>query len=109
MDEFQLVKIGLIYSSEFSSLIEVFCFRSEAKIVVVGSGADELFGGYMRHRTTYLRKGRNAVVEELRKELKRIGERNLGRDDRVVSSLGKDLRFVLCIYCSVFVSMLYCY
>lgn len=72
-----------------------FCFRSEARIVIVGSGADELFGGYMRHRTTYLKRGRNAVVEELREELRRIGERNLGRDDRVVASLGKDLKFVL--------------
>ncbi|VDK67510.1 unnamed protein product [Onchocerca ochengi] len=66
--------------------------KSEARTVVVGSGADELFGGYMRHRTTYLKRGRNAVVEELREELRRIGERNLGRDDRVVSSLGKDLK-----------------
>lgn len=49
----------------------------------------------MRHRTTYLKKGRNAVVEELHDELIRIGERNLGRDDRVVSSLDKDLMFVL--------------
>ncbi|MCP9265643.1 Asparagine synthetase domain-containing protein 1 [Dirofilaria immitis] len=66
--------------------------KSEAKTIVVGSGADELFGGYMRHRTTYLKKGRNAVVEELSEELRRIGERNMGRDDRVVSSLGKDLK-----------------
>ncbi|OZC09063.1 asparagine synthase [Onchocerca flexuosa] len=66
--------------------------KSEARTVVVGSGADELFGGYMRHRTTYLKRGRNALVEELREELRRIGERNLGRDDRVVSSLGKDLK-----------------
>ncbi|VDN30795.1 unnamed protein product [Gongylonema pulchrum] len=51
---------------------------SEAKIVVAGSGADELFGGYMRHRATYLKKGRKAVLDELCQELQRIGGRNLG-------------------------------
>lgn len=66
--------------------------KSEARTVVVGSGADEMFGGYMRHRTTYLREGREAVLNELYEELQRIGERNLGRDDRVASSLGRSLR-----------------
>ncbi|KAL3982440.1 Asparagine synthase family protein [Acanthocheilonema viteae] len=80
---------GLLFEDEEKPLVPE---KSEAKTVVVGSGADELFGGYMRHRTTYLKRGRNAVVEELREELKRIGEKNLGRDDRVVSSLGKDLK-----------------
>ncbi|EJD75112.1 asparagine synthetase domain-containing protein 1 [Loa loa] len=80
---------GLLFEDEEKPFVPT---KSEAGVVFVGSGADELFGGYMRHRTTYLKKGRNAVVEELRKELSRIGERNLGRDDRVVSSLGKDLK-----------------
>ncbi|VDM96434.1 unnamed protein product [Thelazia callipaeda] len=76
----------------FSDKKELVYGKSEAKIVIAGSGADELFGGYMRHRTTYLKSGRKAVLEELHKELKNIGERNLGRDDRVVSSFDKDLR-----------------
>uniref|UniRef100_A0A915PHT4 Asparagine synthetase domain-containing protein n=1 Tax=Setaria digitata TaxID=48799 RepID=A0A915PHT4_9BILA len=80
---------GLLFEGEEEVFVAV---KSEARIVVVGSGADELFGGYMRHRTTYLKEGRNAVVEELCEELRKIGEKNLGRDDRVVSSLGKDLR-----------------
>ncbi|EJW86049.1 asparagine synthase [Wuchereria bancrofti] len=80
---------GLLFEDEKKPFVPA---KSEAITVVVGSGADELFGGYMRHRTTYLKRGRNAVVEELREELRKIGERNLGRDDRVVSSLGKDLK-----------------
>ncbi|VDK75634.1 unnamed protein product [Litomosoides sigmodontis] len=80
---------GFLFEDEERPLVPR---KSEARTVFVGSGADELFGGYMRHRTTYLKKGRNAVVDELREEMKRIGERNLGRDDRVVSSLGKDLK-----------------
>uniref|UniRef100_A0A158Q787 Asparagine synthetase domain-containing protein n=1 Tax=Elaeophora elaphi TaxID=1147741 RepID=A0A158Q787_9BILA len=80
---------GLLFEDEGNPLV---LGKSEAKTVVVGSGADELFGGYMRHRTTYLKRGRNAVVQELREELIRIGARNLGRDDRVVSSLDKELK-----------------
>lgn len=101
-----LVKTGMSCErwSAFMFFLRIwFCFlRSEARIVVVGSGADEIFGGYMRHRTTYLREGREAVLNELYEELQRIGERNLGRDDRVASSLGKSLRldlFTIKMFC----------
>ncbi|XP_018301565.1 asparagine synthetase domain-containing protein 1 isoform X3 [Mycetomoellerius zeteki] len=63
-------------------------FASRAK----GIGADELFGGYMRHRTILKHKGWDALVQELNVELTRISERNLGRDDRIVSDHGKQSR-----------------
>ena len=55
-------------------------------------GADELFGGYTRHRTTLRRGGWSALSRELDAELARISERNLGRDDRVVSDHGRQSR-----------------
>ncbi|XP_025270402.1 asparagine synthetase domain-containing protein 1 isoform X2 [Camponotus floridanus] len=61
-------------------------FASRAK------GADELFGGYMRHRTILKHKGWDALVRELNIELARISERNLGRDDRIISDHGKQSR-----------------
>ncbi|XP_043792045.1 asparagine synthetase domain-containing protein 1 isoform X2 [Apis laboriosa] len=63
-------------------------FASRAK----GMGADELFGGYMRHRTILRHKGWDALTQELNIELARISERNLGRDDRIVSDHGRQSR-----------------
>ncbi|KYN06245.1 PREDICTED: asparagine synthetase domain-containing protein 1 [Cyphomyrmex costatus] len=67
-------------------------YESPCRILLLGIGADELFGGYMRHRTILKHKGWDALVEELSIELNRISERNLGRDDRIVSDHGKQSR-----------------
>lgn len=55
-------------------------------------GADELFGGYTRHRAAFKRGQWNELTLELDKDWKNIGHRNLARDDRVVSDHGKQLR-----------------
>lgn len=55
-------------------------------------GADELFGGYTRHRTTLRQRGWTALSQELDTEVSRISERNLGRDDRVVCHHGRQSR-----------------
>lgn len=67
-------------------------YESPCRILLLGIGADELFGGYMRHRTILRHKGWDALVQELSIELARISERNLGRDDRIVSDHGKQSR-----------------
>lgn len=62
--------------------------QSSARILLVGSGADELLGGYSRYRSAF----QNGNWEELRKEMQydmdRISVRNLGRDNRIVSDHG---------------------
>uniref|UniRef100_A0A915EDN0 Asparagine synthetase domain-containing protein n=1 Tax=Ditylenchus dipsaci TaxID=166011 RepID=A0A915EDN0_9BILA len=58
-------------------------------VTVVGSGADEQLGGYGRHRTVFEKLGFDGLAAELGRELTRIGLRNFGRDDRVVTSNGK--------------------
>ncbi|KZT21680.1 hypothetical protein NEOLEDRAFT_1073160 [Neolentinus lepideus HHB14362 ss-1] len=67
-------------------------YTSPAKVLLNGLGSDELFGGYGRHRTAYTTGGWSAVINELQLELDRIPTRNLGRDDRVISSHGKETR-----------------
>ncbi|EGI69857.1 Asparagine synthetase domain-containing protein 1 [Acromyrmex echinatior] len=67
-------------------------YESPCRILLLGIGADELFGGYMRHRTILKHKGWDALIQELNVELTRISERNLGRDDRIVSDHGKQSR-----------------
>lgn len=67
-------------------------YESPCRVLLLGMGADELFGGYMRHRTILKHKGWDALMQELNIELDRISERNLGRDDRIVSDHGRQSR-----------------
>jgi asparagine synthetase B (glutamine-hydrolysing) len=64
-----------------------------AKIMFSGLGADELMGGYKgRHRTSFALGGVQAIERELDSDLSRLWYRNLGRDDRLVSDHGRELR-----------------
>ncbi|XP_022222009.2 asparagine synthetase domain-containing protein CG17486-like [Drosophila obscura] len=71
---------------------------SSARVAVIGSGADELFGGYNRHRNAYRhclgddRERQLVVQNELEKDWQRIPARNLARDDRVIADNGKTAR-----------------
>ncbi|KAG6845952.1 hypothetical protein H0H87_011000 [Tephrocybe sp. NHM501043] len=67
-------------------------YTSSASVLLNGLGSDELLGGYGRHRTAYISGGWQAVIEELQLEIDRIPTRNLGRDDRVISTHGKETR-----------------
>lgn len=55
-------------------------------------GADELFGGYTRHRAAYKRGRWKQLTAELENDWKNISHRNLARDDRIVSDHGRQLR-----------------
>ncbi|KIK71245.1 hypothetical protein GYMLUDRAFT_185793 [Collybiopsis luxurians FD-317 M1] len=67
-------------------------YTSPAKVLINGLGSDELLGGYGRHRSAFQTGGWTSVIEELQLEIDRIPRRNLGRDDRVISSHGKETR-----------------
>ncbi|KAI1485610.1 asparagine synthase-domain-containing protein [Biscogniauxia mediterranea] len=64
-----------------------------ARVLLSGLGADELFGGYSRHEAGFKRGGYPSLIDELKLDVSRIGQRNLGRDDRVISHWGKEVRF----------------
>ena len=64
-------------------------------MVLVGIGADELMGGYGRHRTAFFAPengGWKTLRSSLDSDIDGIWIRNLGRDDRVIASLGKEAR-----------------
>ncbi|KAG7202299.1 hypothetical protein KM043_018631 [Ampulex compressa] len=67
-------------------------YESPCRIMLLGMGADELFGGYMRHRKILRNEGWAALGQELNNELARISERNLGRDNRVACDHGRVAR-----------------
>ena len=66
---------------------------SNSKVVFSGLGADEVFGGYARYKTAFNRGGVEEMESEMSLDLDRIWHRNMGRDDRVISSCGKEARF----------------
>ena len=68
-------------------------YHSKSRIILVGIGADEQMAGYGRHRITFNRGGYEALRGELCMEKDRLWTRNLGRDDRCISSHGKEARF----------------
>uniref|UniRef100_A0A5K4F1P8 Asparagine synthetase domain-containing protein n=1 Tax=Schistosoma mansoni TaxID=6183 RepID=A0A5K4F1P8_SCHMA len=76
---------GVLHSS---SEFEEKCISS-AKFLFLGSGIDEQLAGYARHLTTYKKFGPEALQRELFKELLFISNRNLGRDDRIISAHGR--------------------
>lgn len=63
--------------------------RSAARVVLLGHGADELCGGYGRHRTAFRTRGWPGLAEELQLDMGRLWLRNLGRDDRLVADHGR--------------------
>ncbi|KAL6079640.1 Asparagine synthetase domain-containing protein 1 [Balamuthia mandrillaris] len=67
-------------------------YRSTVKVLFIGSGADEQLGGYARHRQAFIRSGWQGLQSELEKDINRIWKRNLGRDDRVIASTGREAR-----------------
>jgi len=66
---------------------------TSAKVLLSGLGADELFGGYIRHETSFKRGGFQGLVDELELDFSRLGKRNLGRDDRVTACWGREVRY----------------
>ncbi|SMR45527.1 unnamed protein product [Zymoseptoria tritici ST99CH_3D1] len=72
---------------------QVIDYVSSARVLLSGLGADELFAGYTRHATAFRRNGFPGLLDELDIDIGRLGKRNLGRDDRVISNWGKEARF----------------
>ncbi|XP_043220981.1 asparagine synthetase domain-containing protein 1-like [Amphibalanus amphitrite] len=68
-------------------------YQTQARVVLVGMGADEQLAGYGRHRSAFRDRSWPGLVAEIQTQLLAICERNLGRDDRVISDHGREARF----------------
>lgn len=66
---------------------------TKSKIILTGLGADEIFSGYSRYRIAYKRAGYQELENEMIFDMERLWIRNLGRDDRSISSMGKEVRY----------------
>ncbi|KAJ3176199.1 Asparagine synthetase domain-containing protein 1 [Geranomyces variabilis] len=68
-------------------------YISTAKVLFTGLGADEQLGGYSRHRVAFTKASWPNLMAELQTDIDRLPHRNLGRDDRIMSDHGKEVRF----------------
>lgn len=79
-------------------------YISRSKVLFSGLGADEIFAGYSRHEAVLNELSEDATLEQeeavysklndlLVHDVRVIETRNLGRDDRVISTWGKELRY----------------
>ncbi|RNF21713.1 asparagine synthase (glutamine-hydrolyzing) [Trypanosoma conorhini] len=78
-------------SSPLGSCVDNYTCAS--RVLLLGMGADETLGGYVRHRRAFERRGVKGLTEELHRDFARLWKRNLGRDDRVVSDSGREGRY----------------
>jgi asparagine synthetase B (glutamine-hydrolysing) len=84
---------GACYVGTADSVSTASGYKTPARVLLSGLGADELFGGYVRHPSAYERAGYPGLIDELKLDVGRLGKRNLGRDDRAMAHWGKEVRF----------------
>lgn len=68
-------------------------YETPARVLLSGIGADEVFAGYTRHGIAFRRNGFPGLLFELHLDVSRLGKRNLGRDDRVLSNWRREVRY----------------
>lgn len=68
-------------------------YKTPAKVLLSGLGADELFSGYNRHNIAFKTNSYAGLIAETALDVSRLGARNLGRDDRVLSTWGREPRY----------------
>lgn len=85
---------ALYFASRGRGTIDGVKYESPNRVILIGSGADELFGGYSRHRNAFRRStpDRDILLEELNLDWARLPTRNLARDDRVIGDNGVTVR-----------------
>lgn len=67
-------------------------YTSIARVILIGIGSDEQLAGYGRHRTLFRKLSWPGMCNELDMDIRRLWLRNLERDDRIISSHGKEVR-----------------
>lgn len=87
------IALAFYFASRGTGFLDSSPYTTPARILLSGLGADELFGGYTRHATAFSRGGYTTLLDELNLDFKRLGKRNLGRDDRVVSTWAREIRY----------------
>ncbi|KEG04827.1 conserved Plasmodium protein, unknown function [Plasmodium vinckei vinckei] len=75
------------------------------RMLIIGSGADELYGGYYRQNNQVRQDGKlkknNHKLNEMTKDIKRLWIRNLYRDDRIITYANNCEQYVFYPYLDI--------
>lgn len=83
---------GQLHVADAQAAPQIVDYTSAAKVLLLGFGADELLGGYGRHRVRFDQAGWEGLRSEMLLDFGRMWTRNLGRDDRCLSEFGREPR-----------------
>ncbi|KAL7026548.1 hypothetical protein ACKWTF_005066 [Chironomus riparius] len=85
---------AIYFASRGIGLLNGETYESPCRVILIGSGADELFAGYTRHSNAFKRSTaeQDLLTKELELDWIRLPSRNLARDDRVVADNGVTVR-----------------
>ncbi|CAO3599921.1 unnamed protein product [Absidia cylindrospora] len=87
------IAMALWFASRGQGSIDGKEYTSNARVLISGLGADEQLGGYSRHLKAFKNGSWEELIKETQLDVDRISTRNLGRDDRIMSDHGKEVRF----------------
>jgi asparagine synthetase B (glutamine-hydrolysing) len=91
-----------VFDSGDTSNTQIETYTTPAKVLLSGLGADEQLGGYSHHRTAFdasasssscTNSPNTALLTSICHDIGRLPSRNCGRDDRIIASHGKEVRY----------------
>jgi len=88
-EEPSLMKVSIAMALHWAGEV---CVENGRRVLMLGQGSDELFGGYKRFATILGERGERAALEAISESVRTASEVNYQRDDQAVSSLRAELR-----------------
>lgn len=89
VEEPELMKVGIAVAIHWTAKVAI---ENDRRIILLGQGSDELFGGYKRFATILGERGKGAALQAISDSIRNAHEVNYEGDELSISSLPAELR-----------------